>query len=48
MNKPIGGVDIWIGRCDPGSVSGGERRANWLPAPASGPFALTLRRYLPG
>lgn len=44
VKKPNGGVDIWIGRHDPGS----ERRANWLPAPQSGPFALTLRAYLPG
>ncbi len=38
-----GGLDIWIGRADPG----GERTANWLPAPAKGPFAMTLRAYLP-
>ncbi|WP_340644963.1 DUF1254 domain-containing protein [Phenylobacterium sp.] len=38
-----GGVDIWIGREDPG----GEKTANWLPAPRSGPFALFMRAYLP-
>ena len=38
-----GALDIWIGRSDPG----GGRTANWLPAPEKGPFALTLRAYLP-
>lgn len=38
-----GGLDIWIGRADPG----GDKTANWLPAPKSGPFALYLRAYLP-
>jgi len=38
-----GSLDIWIGRTDPG----GERRPNWLPAPAQGPYSMSLRAYLP-
>ena len=38
-----GSVDLWIGRTDPG----GDRTANWLPAPKAGPFAMYLRTYLP-
>ena len=38
-----GALDLWIGRNDPG----GERSANWLPAPKAGPFAMYLRAYLP-
>jgi hypothetical protein len=38
-----GSLDIWISRTDPG----GARTRNWLPAPATGPFACTLRTYLP-
>ena len=37
-----GSLDLWIGHDDPGAA----RRSNWLPAPA-GPFALSLRAYLP-
>lgn len=38
-----GSLDIWISRSDPG----GDRTANWLPAPASGPFSLSFRAYWP-
>lgn len=38
-----GTLDIWIGRTDPG----GDKTANWLPAPKTGPFSLFLRAYLP-
>lgn len=37
-----GSLDLWISHADPGAA----RRSNWLPAPA-GPFALSLRAYLP-
>jgi hypothetical protein len=43
VRRPGGAMDIRIGRSDPG----GERTANWPPAPEQGPFALTLRAYLP-
>ena len=38
-----GSLDIWISRTDPG----GGKTANWLPAPAGGPFRMTFRTYLP-
>lgn len=38
-----GSLDIWISRSDPG----GERTANWLPAPPTEKFAVMLRAYLP-
>ncbi len=38
-----GTLDLWIGRTDPG----GDRTANWLPAPKVGAFAMYLRTYLP-
>jgi hypothetical protein len=41
--RPDGGLDIWISAADPGP----DKRANWLPSPAAGPFAMILRGYLP-
>lgn len=38
-----GSLDIWIARQPPG----GARDANWLPAPAKGPYMVSLRAYLP-
>ena len=38
-----GSLDIWIARQDPG----GGRTANWLPAPAAGPYIMSMRAYLP-
>lgn len=41
--NPDGSMDLWISRKDPG----GARSANWLPAPAQGPFTMSFRSYLP-
>lgn len=38
-----GGLEICIARTSPGP----DREANWLPAPAKGPFMVILRAYLP-
>ena len=38
-----GALTLWIGRKNPR----GDKTANWLPAPAIGPFMLLLRAYLP-
>ena len=38
-----GSVDIYL----QAESKGGERQANWLPAPKSGPFTLLLRMYWP-
>jgi hypothetical protein len=38
-----GGLDLFIGRTDPG----GDKTANWLPAPKAGPYMVSWRAYLP-
>jgi hypothetical protein len=38
-----GTLDIYIQRESPGA----DKESNWLPAPASGPFTVTMRLYWP-
>ena len=43
INNPDGSIDLYIQRDSPDSA----KIPNWLPAPASGGFSLTLRLYWP-
>jgi hypothetical protein len=38
-----GSLDIYVQATSPGA----DKEANWLPAPASGPFSLTVRNFWP-
>jgi hypothetical protein len=41
--NPDGSLDIYIQSASPGA----DKESNWLPAPASGPFSLTVRDFWP-
>jgi len=43
ITNPDGSIDIYIQRDSPNSA----KMPNWLPAPSSGGFSLTLRLYWP-